>query len=63
MLQGGPAREEGVLEVIVQQTAEGGHVDVSETRQAAGEVGGVVERSKETPKLAVEDVLSLRSVV
>lgn len=63
MLQGRTTGEEGVMEVIVEQTAEGRHVDVSETRQTAGEVGGVVVRPEETPKLAVEDILCLRSVV
>lgn len=30
VLQGGPAREEGVLEIIVEHAADGGHVDISE---------------------------------
>lgn len=34
VLQGGPAREEGVLEVVVEHTADGGHVDVSKAREA-----------------------------
>lgn len=59
MLQGGATREEGVLEVVVEQTADGGHVDVGKAREAAGEVGGVVVRPEETPKLTVEDVLGL----
>lgn len=60
MLQGGAAREEGVLEVVVEQAADGGHVDVRKARESAGEVGGVVVRPEETPKLNVEDVLRLR---
>lgn len=59
MLQGGAAGEEGVLEVVVEQTADGGHVDVGKARETAGEVGGVVVRPEETPKLTVEDVLRL----
>lgn len=35
VLQGGAAREKGVLEVVVEQAADGGHVDVSETRESA----------------------------
>lgn len=60
VLQGGPAREEGVLEVVVEHAADGRHVDVSEARQAAGEVGGVVVGPEEAPELPVEDVLCLR---
>ncbi len=60
VLQGSAAREEGVMEVVIEQTADGGHVDVSEAWQAAWEVGGVVVRPEETPKLTVEDVLRLR---
>lgn len=33
VLQGGPAREEGVLEVVVEHAADGGHVDVGEARE------------------------------
>lgn len=60
MLQWGAPGEEGVLEVVVEQAADGGHVDVREAREAAGEVGGVVVRPEETPKLSVKDVLGLR---
>lgn len=35
MLQGSAAREKGVLEVVVEQAADGGHVDVSEAREPA----------------------------
>lgn len=62
VLQRGASREEGVLQVVVEQAADGGHVDVGEARQAAGEVGGVVVRPEEAPELAVEDVLGLSSV-
>lgn len=57
MLQGSEAREESVLEVVVEQAADGGHVDVSEAGESTGEVGGVVIRAKEAPKLWVEDLL------
>lgn len=59
MLQWSTAWEKGVLEVVVKQAADGGHVDVSEARKPAREVGGVVVRPEETPELAVEDVLRL----
>lgn len=59
VLQRSAAREEGVLEVIVEQAANGGHVDISKARESAGEVGGVVVRPEETPELSVEDVLCL----
>lgn len=35
VLQRSAAREKGVLEVVVEQTADGGHVDVSKARQSA----------------------------
>lgn len=35
VLQRSAAREKGVLEVVVEQAANGGHVDVSEARQSA----------------------------
>lgn len=59
MLQGGPAREEGVLEVVVEHAADGRHVDVSKARETAREVSGVVVGPEETPELPVEDVLCL----
>lgn len=60
MLQRGTPREKGVLEVIVEQAADGGHVDVSKAGESAGEIGGVVVRPEETPELSVKDVLRLR---
>lgn len=60
VLQGGPAREEGVLEVVVEHAADGGHVDVSKARKATGEVSGVVVGPEKTPELPVEDILGLR---
>lgn len=59
VLQGSTAREKGVLEVVVEQAADGGHVDVSKARESAREVGGVVVRPEETPELTVEDALRL----
>lgn len=59
MLQGSAPREEGVLEVVVEQAADGGHVDVGKAWETTWEVGGVVVRPEETPELTVEDVLCL----
>ncbi len=56
VLQGCASGVEGVLEVIVQQTAEGRHVDVGEAGETAWEVGRVVVRAEKTTKLGVEDV-------
>lgn len=60
VLQGGPAREEGVLQVVVEHAADGRHVDVSKARKATGEVSGVVVGPEKTPELPVEDILCLR---
>jgi len=57
VLQGGAAGVESVLEVIIQETADGGHVDVRETRESPGEVRGVVTRSEDAAELRVEHVL------
>lgn len=57
MLQGGTSRVKGVFEIIIEQTAEGGHVDIRKTAQAAREVCGIVARAKDTAKLRVEEVL------
>lgn len=57
VLQRGAAGVEGVGEVIIQQAADGGHVDVWETTQASGEVSGVVTRPEYAAKLRVEQVL------
>lgn len=35
VLQGSTAREKGMLEVVVEQAADGGHVDVSKARESA----------------------------
>lgn len=59
VLQGRPAREEGVLEVIVEHAADGGHVDVSKAGETTREVRGVVVGPEETAKLPVEDILCL----
>ena len=57
MLQGRAARVEGVGRVVVQEAAHGRHVDVGETTQAPGEVGGVVTRPEDAAELRVEHVL------
>lgn len=59
VLQGGAAREEGVLEVVVEHAADGGHVDVSEARETTGEVRGVVVGPEKAAELPVEDILCL----
>lgn len=59
VLQGIAAGKKGVLEVVVEQAADGRHVDVSEAGQAAGEIRWVVIGPEETPKLSVEDVFCL----
>lgn len=46
-----------MLEVVVEQAADGGHVDVCEAGESPREVGGVVVRAEEAPELRVEDVL------
>lgn len=60
VLQGGAAGVEGVGQVVVQQAAQRRHVDVGESAQAPGEVGGVVTRSEDAAKLRVEQVLCHR---
>lgn len=57
MLQWSASGEEGVLQVIVEEAADGGHVDVRKAREASGEIGGVVVSAEEAPKLAIENVL------
>lgn len=56
VLQGGSSGVEGVLEVVVQQTAQRRHVDVGEAGKTAREVGRVVICAEKTPELDVEDV-------
>lgn len=56
VLQGCASGVEGVLEVVVQKTAEGRHVDVGKAGKTAREVGRVVVRAEKTPELHVEDV-------
>lgn len=62
VLQGGATRVKGVGEVIVQQTADGCHVDVREAAQATGEVGGVMAGAENATKVRVEQVLGHSSV-
>lgn len=57
MLQGGTSWVKGVVEVIIEQTAEGSHIDIRKTAQAAREVCGIMARAKDTAKLRVEEVL------
>lgn len=57
MLQRGAAGVESVWGVIIQETTQGGHVDVWETAKTSGEVGGVVTCSEDAAELRVEQVL------
>lgn len=57
MLQGGAARVEGEVHAVVEQAAEGGHVEVGEAHQPPREVGGVVEGAEDAPELCVEQRL------
>lgn len=57
MLQGGATRVESVGEVVVEQTADGCHVEVREATQATGEEGGVVAGAENAAKVRVEQVL------
>lgn len=57
VLQGCAARVKGVRKIIVQQAADRSHVEVGETAQAAGKVGGVVAGSEYAAKVRVEEVL------
>jgi len=57
VLQGRAARVERVRRVVVEQAADGRHVEVGEAAQAAGEVGGVVARPEDAAELRVEQVL------
>ena len=50
VLQWGPPGVEGVADVVVQQAAQGRHVDVGEPRQAPQEVC-----AEQAPKLGIEE--------
>lgn len=54
MLQRGAPGEKGEVHIIVQQAADGCHVDIREPDQPSREVGWVVEGSEDAPKLRVE---------
>lgn len=60
MLQRGAPGVEGEIHVIVQQAADGCHVDIREPHQPSGEVCGVVEGTEDASKLGVEQVLRQR---
>lgn len=57
VLQGCTAWVEGEVHAVVEQAAEGGHVEVGETHKAPREVSGVVEGTEDAPKLSVEQGL------
>lgn len=60
MLKRRATRIERVLQVVVEQAANRGHVDVCKAREAAGEICRVVIRAEQAAKLTVEHVLRLR---
>lgn len=60
VLQRGAPGVEGEIHVVVEQAADGSHVDVREAHQPAGEVRGVVEGAEDASKLGVEQVLRQR---
>lgn len=49
-----------MLQVVVEQAANGGHVDVRKAREATGEIGRVVVCAEQAAELTVEHVLCLR---
>lgn len=55
VLQWGPPGVEGMADVVVQQAAQGRHVDVGEPRQAPQEVRGVLVCAEQAPKLGIEE--------
>lgn len=57
MLQGCAARVKGVRKIIVQQAADRSHVEIRETAEASGKIGGVVAGTEYAPKVRVEEVL------
>lgn len=57
MLQRSAAWIECEVNVIVQETAEGSHVDVRETTQSSGEIRWVVTSSEDAAEMRVEEVL------
>lgn len=60
MLQGGAPGVEGKIHVIVQQAADGSHVDIREPHQPSREIRRVVEGAEDASKLGVEQVLCQR---
>lgn len=57
VLQRGAPGVEGEVHVVVQQAADGCHVDIRESHQPSRKVGGVVEGAEDASKLGVEQVL------
>lgn len=62
MLQGCTAGVKVVRKIIVQQAADRRHVEVGETAQAAGKVGGVVAGTENAAEVRIEEVLGDGSV-
>lgn len=57
MLQGSATWVECEVDVIIQETAEGSHVDIRVTTQSSGEICWVVACSEDAAKMDVEDFL------
>lgn len=55
MLQRGPPGVERVADVVVEEAAQRGHVDVGEARQAPQEVRGVLVCAEQAAELGVEE--------
>lgn len=51
-----------MLQVVVEQAANGGHVDVRKAREATGEICRVVICAEKTAELTIEHVLCPRPV-
>lgn len=60
MLQRGAPGVEGEIHVVVQQAADGSHVNIGEPHQPSREIRGVVEGAEDASELGVEQVLRQR---
>lgn len=57
MLQWSPAGVEGVADIIAEEAAQGGHVDVSKARQTPQEVCRVLVSAEQAAELGIEETL------
>lgn len=56
MLQRSASWVERVREIVVEEAADGGHVEIGKTAQSAGKVGWIVARTEDAAKLGVKQV-------